>query len=437
MKGTWLLSSLVGISPVLGRLSSLDEHQLLPYHEVSHEAQAAQVPVNELHKSNAHIPLLDTAFREKLLDLHKHLVEIESVSGNELMVGKWLWRYLINNGFSVERQEVEKDRYNIYAWGGNEDEKDDVEVILTSHIDTVPPFIPYSIIDNGTSIAGRGSVDAKGSVATQITAVLSLLAEDSIPRSKIGLLYVVGEEVNAAGMRFFSSSPLNKKNYTAVIFGEPTEEKLCSGHKGNFRLVIDVQGRAAHSGYPWLGLSANDVLVEALSIIKGLESGQGDGLPWDEDMGNTTVNIGKVEGGVAANVVAEHATAELLFRVAASTPEKIAASVEHALKDVIKYTRSNGGNFTLDTSGKGSIPVHLDCDIDGFECFGVNYGTDIPHMELSQQTKRYLYGPGSIFVAHAANEAVKIKDLEQAVLDYKQILYGIFDKEQMKGRLEL
>jgi acetylornithine deacetylase len=103
----------------------------------------------------------------------------------------------------------------------------DSRTIVTSHIDVVPPHIPYSI--SGNTIHGRGSNDAKGSVATQVQAVEELRAAGKLGDGDIGLLYVVGEEVNGVGME--KANDLGIKLPKTVIFGEPTELKLAVSQK--------------------------------------------------------------------------------------------------------------------------------------------------------------------------------------------------------------
>ncbi|KAF2185078.1 Zn-dependent exopeptidase [Zopfia rhizophila CBS 207.26] len=372
---------------------------------------AAQTPLDDPYNSP---PLLPKSESSELLSLHRKLVEHESITGNEEGVGKWLTSYLESKKFTVKLQEVTSKRYNLLAYGS----KKKTSILVTSHIDTVPPFWPYYYNETSDVIGGRGSVDAKASVAAQIIAVQGLegkLLDD------ISLLFVVGEETGGDGMKHFSSlindpdSP-SAHTYDVVIFGEPTEGKLVCGHKGMLGFTVKVKGKAAHSGYPWLGVSANDVLVEALGRLLVLR----DNLPWSEKYGNTTMNIGKVQGGVAANVVAETAEARIAVRLAAATPKIVQGMVLDALEDVKSSVEKLGGTLEIEWSGEGYPPIDIDCDIESFEKLTVNYGTDVPN--LKGDHKRYLYGPGSIFVAHSDHEALKKKDLEQAVLDFRRLI---------------
>lgn len=268
------------------------------------------------------------SYRESLLSLHKSLIEVSSTSGVENAVGNVLVDYFTDKGYQIQLQFVKpmnntpegQERFNVLAWRGSQNPKP--KVLVTSHIDVVPPHIPYGIeegeVTGDTIITGRGSVDAKGSVAAQITALEELLKDDKIDGDEVMLLFVTGEEKNGDGMRTFSKS-LKKMDhppkFDAVIFGEPTENKLACGHKGGLFCDVKTHGVPGHSGYPWLGKSANELMVRAMSKILSTDLGS------TKLFGNTTVNIGRWEGGVAANVIPEHATVNLAVRVAIG-PEK-------------------------------------------------------------------------------------------------------------------
>jgi acetylornithine deacetylase len=397
--------------------------------------------------------LSDVIAASPLLTLHRALCEIESISNNENAVGKLLASYLEAHNFTVTTQEVpqpasstsKKPRYNIFATPQTSSEDHDLQrsgpkVVLTSHIDTVPPFLPYKLTTRAKAslpefptglinrsevfISGRGTVDAKACVATQIHAALSLLHSNSgVSPADLALLFVVGEETTGDGMLHFSDSSLHHaiaEHYQTVIFGEPTELKLASGHKGVMRVDLTARGKAAHSGYPWLGRSANSMLVPALMVLDRLgdlapEEG---GLGRSDKYGNSTVNIGLVRGGVAANVVAEHAEASVMMRLAGGTIEEAKRAVSRAVA---------GMGLEVDFS-QGYGPVGLDADVEGFGVITVNYGTDVPNLGVRKGVKRYLYGPGSILVAHSDHEGLTVGDLEEAVEGYKKLVLHALGK---------
>src|SRR5215469_10044338 len=125
--------------------------------------------------------------------LTRALIDIESITTNEERVGSWLSEYLsplaARYGGYVERIEVEPHRFNVFAqWG------DTPMVTLSTHMDTVPPFVPAR--EDAEHIWGRGACDTKGIIASMITASAALLENG---QRNFGLLFVVGEERNSAG----------------------------------------------------------------------------------------------------------------------------------------------------------------------------------------------------------------------------------------------
>ena len=358
-----------------------------------------------------------------LLAFHKGLVEIESITYNEQAVGEWLSDSLVSQGYSVERQYLSHspDRFNVLAWPGS---SKNATVLLSSHIDTVPPFYPYQ--HSKQTISGRGSVDAKGSVATQIIAVNNLISHHRISPDDVALLYVVGEEVGGDGMRTANALDLSPKT---IIFGEPTEGKLAAGHKGNLAVSVRAIGKAAHSGYPWLGRSANEVLILALASLINL----GDDLPQSDKYGKTTLNIGKMEGGVAGNVVAQDASATIAVRIAAGEPgvieTKIKQAIYHAIKPFLTDDLKAENVVEIRFPSTGYGPINIDHDVPGFKSITVNYGTDIPWFNQTvDDQKRYLYGPGSILVAHSDHEMLTEAQLWDAVDGYERIIMHALGK---------
>lgn len=307
--------------------------------------------------------------QRELLSLHKSLVTISSTSGSEHDVGNFLVNYLTHRGYKVHLLPVKpydntprgKDRFNVVALKDLDLTRP--RLLVTSHIDVVPPHIPYEIDDgeitDDTMIKGRGSVDAKASVASMIVAVEELIAEERIDKNDVMLTFVVGEEVNGDGMKAFgdfmaeSQPPLR---FDAAIFGEPTENKLACGHKGGLFCSLKVKGVPGHSGYPWLGKSANEVAIRALAKILDTNLGS------SEQYGNTTVNVGRFEGGVAANVIPESATVGIMVRVAIG-PEKEGAKV---VKERILHVLNEVDDEAFDLecpSGYGFVAC--ECDVDG------------------------------------------------------------------------
>jgi acetylornithine deacetylase len=317
-----------------------------------------------------------------LFTLTKSLMAIPSVSGEEEAVGHFLRDHLISLGWTVELQPVSENQNNVIATLN-----DNPRVWMSTHMDTVPPFIPPT--EDDEKIYGRGACDAKGIIAAQITAAEQLRKEGI---SDIGLLYTVEEERASTGAKAVNDHPLAAK-CEYMINGEPTDNDLAIGSKGSFRLMIKTSGKAAHSAYPEEGDSAIETLLDILDDIRHTH------FPHDDFFGETTVNIGTINGGLALNVIPPRAEAGLLIRLTTKREP-----IEQALESVVR--------------GRGDIDV-LSCSepvklhpVEGFTQKVVRFTTDIPHMP--NWGKPLLLGPGSILVAHTKDEFVLKADLEKA-----------------------
>src|SRR5258708_8432551 len=216
-----------------------------------------------------------------LFDLTRRLISIPSISGDEKAVAEFLAEYLSTAGFDVELQEAEDNRPNVYA------RKGEPEVVLSTHTDTVPPYVEFR--EDDEFIYGRGACDAKGRIAAMVKAGEALIEANV---GDFGLLFVVGEEAGSPGARAANEIP-NRSRY--LINGEPTESKLALGSKGALRAMLRASGRAAHSAYPQMGESAVDKLLDALTDLRRMD------LPIDETLRAPTINIGMSTRGVASN----------------------------------------------------------------------------------------------------------------------------------------
>ena len=314
--------------------------------------------------------------------LTRQLVDIESITGNEGPVGGFLYRELAGMGFQVEKMTAEMERCNIYATAR---EQPHPAVVLSTHMDTVPPFIPSW--EDATCIYGRGSCDAKGIIAAQIAAA-ERLRQDGI---YVGLLFLVGEERDSIGAKAANEKPPGCR---FLINGEPTENKVAVASKGALRTEVTARGKMAHSAYPELGDSAIDKLLEALVRLRHMD------LPVDHEVGPCTLNIGLIEGGRAPNVVADRAKAQLLYRLIGPS-EKLREQIREAVGDLVRV------DFTLE------IPFVRLRALDGIPTMVAAFTTDIP--ALSNWGEPLLLGPGSIHTAHTEGEFVEKKQLHEAV----------------------
>jgi acetylornithine deacetylase len=332
----------------------------------------------------------------EITELTKKLMGIPSLSGEEHAVGLLLRDHLESLGWTVELQPVSENQNNVIAYL-NESPR----VWLSTHMDTVPPFIPPT--EDDERIYGRGACDAKGIIAAQITAAQQLRSEGI---EDIGLLYTVEEERASTGAKVANEHPLAAK-CEYLINGEPTDNDLAIGSKGAFRAMIRTVGKAAHSAYPEQGDSAIEKLLDILEDVRHTK------FPDDEFFGETTVNLATLDGGVALNVIPPKAEAGMLIRL--TTPME---PLRDALESIIR------GRGELDLLSY-SLPVKM-LEVDGFEQKVVRFTTDIPH--LGNWGQPLLIGPGSILVAHTKDEFVLKRDLQNAVKLYVQLVQKLLSR---------
>lgn len=314
--------------------------------------------------------------------LTRQLVDIESITGNERQVGDFLCRELAQHGMKADRCEAAPGRFNVQAaWP----EAPFPAVVLSTHMDTVPPFIPSSEDEN--RIYGRGSCDAKGIIAAQIAAALHLRQEALY----VGLLFLVGEERDSTGAH---AANAQSRNSRFLINGEPTENKLAVASKGALRVELTANGRMAHSAYPELGESAIDKLLEALRRLREMD------LPLNPEVGPCTMNIGVIEGGRAPNVISDQARAQLLYRLVGPS-QQLRTQIFNAVASFADV------NFSLE------IPFVKLRTVPGIPTMTASFTTDIP--ALSNWGEPLLLGPGSIHVAHTEHEYMDKAQLLQAI----------------------
>jgi acetylornithine deacetylase len=335
-----------------------------------------------------------------VFELTRALIDIESITGNEERVGRYLYDYLAHlvtrYGGVIERVEVEAKRFNVFAqWG------EPLAVTLSTHIDTVPPFVPSR--EDDEQIWGRGACDTKGISASMIKAVEALLEAGE---RGFGVLFVVGEERNSAGAYRAAKSPRGSRY---IINGEPTENCLALGSKGALRYEVCATGKMAHSAYPELGDSAIHKLIDALAAIRQIP------LPVDSVLGPSTLNIGTLSGGRAPNVIADEARADIMVRLVGDSSETKAALARAVdglaeLREVIE------------------IPALRLGAVDGLPTTVVAYTTDIPAFG-GTWGEPFLIGPGTIHVAHTLEERVPKQQLLDAVQIYQRMVRHLCKRE--------
>ena len=329
-----------------------------------------------------------------VLGLAQRLIDIESTTGNEGAVAKFLADFLRGRGYSVLEQPLDPltpdprliPRVNVIAAVG------EPEVVFSTHFDCVPPFFPSRVEDG--KLYGRGACDAKGILAAQVAAAERLRAKGE---TRIGLVFVGGEERGSDGAKA-ANRIASKSRF--LINGEPTDLRLGAATRGCFRVRLTASGKAAHSGYPELGESAIEKLLDCLVALRSAD------WPTDPLLGRTHYTIGLISGGVAPNVIPPNAEAEVFFRTVG----------DHApLRGMLHATLADRVAIT-EILELPAVRMHT---VAGFETAVFSYFSDIPF--LDNWGTPLLVGPGSIHVAHTDREHIAIDELNRAVETYEKL----------------
>jgi acetylornithine deacetylase len=333
-----------------------------------------------------------------VFELTRALIEIPSITPEEEQVGAYLYDYLVRlcatyNG-TPGKIEIEPKRWNVFASFGTP------VVTLSTHMDTVPPYVPFR--EDDECIWGRGACDTKGIIASMLVAAERLLAADV---RDFGLLFVIGEERNSAGAYHAGQHPEQyPQGSRFLINGEPTNNQLALGSKGALRYEVIAHGRMAHSAYPELGDSAINKLLDALNAIRDVK------LPVDDVLGPSTLNIGTLHGGRAPNVIPDEARAEIFIRLVCD-----AESTRHSIRAAVQDMPGIELNEVLE------IPAIRMTAVEGLSTTVVAYTTDIPAFG-GKWGKPLLLGPGTIHVAHTLDERVPKQELLDAVEIYQKMV---------------
>jgi acetylornithine deacetylase len=320
------------------------------------------------------------------LRLTRQLVDIDSTTGREGDVARYLARTLGDLGYRVTEQPLDGNRVNVVA------AIDEPSLVFSTHFDCVPPFFPSR--EAGGLLYGRGACDAKGILVAQIAAAERLRHAGE---TRVGLVFVAGEERGSDGAKA-ANTLATESRY--LVNGEPTDNRLATATRGVYRVRLTATGRAAHSSLPELGESAIDKLIDALVAARAIA------WPVDPELGRTYYSVGLIKGGVAPNVIPHEADAEMMFRTV-GPPDELRLLL-HArvgplvsLEDILVVP-----------------PVRL-VTLPGFDTAAFSFTTDIPF--LDRWGAPLLIGPGSVTVAHTAEEHVSIAELARAVDLYEKI----------------
>jgi acetylornithine deacetylase len=361
------------------------------------------------------------------------LVAFDSTSRNSnLPLADFLCGYLDRPGIRVRRNPSPGgDKVNlIFELGPEADpEREDGRpgLVLSGHMDVVPAeepeweSDPFTLADRGDRWVGRGACDMKGFLA--LAANLALAASGRRLAHPLALLFTYDEEVGTLGARrLVDSCPEARALPASVVIGEPTGLRVVRAHKGHMTMRITLHGRSAHSGYPHLGSNAIEPAGEVIAALTRLRRElAAEGAPHAElfpEVPFVPLNVGRVQGGAAINVVPDRCIVELGLRALPGVDSRrLAERVEQA-------ARAAAAPFVPDVEVLADSPPLLVpeeapllrrlCSLVGQgESATVSFATDAGWLQRLGMDC-VLFGPGSIDAAHRPNEHVPKADLATA-----------------------
>ena len=320
------------------------------------------------------------------MELFRQILSFDSTSGSERELGQWLAEHL--EAPFVETFEVGDGTLNVLLrWS------ETPRVVYCSHMDTVPPYIPPTFLED--RVLGRGTCDAKGQFYAMYRACQRLAAAGE---KDFALLIVSGEETGSWGAKAFS-----KTGFTAplLVVGEPTDNCMVSASKGTKRFDLTFTGKAFHSGYPEHGLSAVELFVDFMNALRAA------GFPDDPVLGPTTWNVGHLVSDNPQNILSPELTCRLYFRTTFASDAAVVSWMRAQASDRLRVEEIGG-----------DAPARY-FTLPGFPTKPVCFGSDAPH--LTGFAQKIICGPGTITVAHRDDEFLSLSDFQQAINNYVKI----------------
>jgi len=390
--------------------------------------------------------------RDRLIDDLETLVRIESITGSEENIADWAAGALLELGLRVEvaRSDLERLRDDP-AWPGEEMERttlpivvgragsaDGRRLILSGHLDVVPPGDPasWTVDPWGAEIRedrlyGRGACDMKGGVAAILAAVRSLGVDGSLHRLDGELMVVLVPSEEDGGQGTLGAIRSGATADMAIIT-EPSQLDVVVAHAGAITFRLTVPGRAAHASQRREGISALDKLFELTRALEGDERRRNDaetdplmtslGLPYP------TI-IGIVEGGEWASTVLDKVVAYGRYGVKlGQSPAEAEADLRAAIAEACAtdgFLRDHPATVEITGGRFGSARVPSDHPLpaglaDVVErvtgrrpaLLGEPYGADMQMFVNHGDTPCVIFGPGDVRVAHSADEHVPLDEVE-------------------------
>ncbi len=390
--------------------------------------------------------LPDLINRRGLLSLTRSLIRIPTPNppGNEREAVLFLEPRLRAMGFLLRRVITPAGRWNLLAergFGKRRRGEPQRTFLFNGHLDVVPvgdadswTHPPFAAKVAGGKLWGRGSADMKGGVAAFLAAAEAVVRSGMRSPHRLAIHLVSDEEaLGAEGTGYLVAKRLVRASLAVV--GEPTSLQPVLAAKGTLRGRVTVLGRAAHSSTPERGVNAirhAGYLVERLSRLR-FEARH-------TLLGRPTLVVAKIRGGVRSNVVPPECVIEFDRRVLpGETPAQIRREIATALAEVRRAhpdfkARIEYGVFAPPSEIPGESEVVRLAEealrAGGFRPrrMALPGTTDARFLIRSARIPSLILGPGDLAQAHAANEHVRIEELQEAARLYARMLGSFLEQ---------
>lgn len=348
------------------------------------------------------------------VELLERLVGFESVSRSSVLpIADFVCELCDRPGVRLQRLSAgEREKVNLRIEKGPPSTTG-AGLVLCGHLDVVPPgegwtSPPFRLTDRGDRWVGRGSCDMKGFLALALHRFLEV--ETASLSAPLTLLLTCDEEIGSRGAQRLVEAPPAEPLPRAVWIGEPTSLRAVRLHKGHLRLRVELEGRSAHSGYPRRGRNAIEpagpVLVALAALARELARERPESGRHFPDTPFTVLNVGRIEGGEAVNVVPDRCRIELGVRLLPDgDPAEIRGRIEQAVVAAARDARLSVDNLSppLSTPADSSLHRALCAALGQRESVAVGFSSDGGVLS-TRGFDCVLCGPGSIEVAHRPDE---------------------------------
>jgi succinyl-diaminopimelate desuccinylase len=304
-------------------------------------------------------------------------------------------------------------------------------LLFACHLDVVAPggadwkYPPFSGVESGGRIYGRGSADMKGGIAAVVTAIRQLSDSDVKLEGDIVLLAAAGEETDSCGAKRFVRDRRAMPELAGVVIPEPTDFEVVTAHRGMLWLKVETSGKAAHGSTPELGVNA---IASMKTLLNELDNYKIRFEP-HKLLGECSMSVNTISGGKEINVVPDKCEIRIDIR---TLPGQNCQDIISDFEKIFAKLKQKNPQFNAEVSivrEVGALETDSNCGfvkdfcsaVGRTETKAVGFTTDGPHF-AALDVPVVIFGPGKSEVCHKPDEYIDIADVGKAVEYYKNII---------------